>query len=363
MRMRAIVTVALCLFAVSLAILPVSGQVQVVRGFWTKPPESLDNLSILLGNIKRANFNTIFLVVFYDGQTIFPSRVFPRLPAYQGQDVAFEFVRAAHEQGFQVYAAVNLLYWRSTNKSSPLADQHPDWLERNAEGQVVGDDGLPGGAWVSPVLPEVWAALQQLVTELADQYAFDGIAFDYTRFALGDFLGYAAADRKAFLREYRIDPLDLDPLGLGTSKSDREKLASWQEKQITDLVNLLSGTFRRLRPQGKVAATVIPDYYANRLESPVRQDWATWADKGYLDVLIPQGITFSGPEVGPRLTKMRENRGVRIAPGIVPDFTVDTLSGPAQVSVVQGLGLVNYVIWSPDTVAGRRQALRQFGGF
>jgi len=41
---------------------------------------------------------------------------------------------------------------------------------------------------------------------------------------------------------------------------------------------------------------------------------------------------------------------------------VDALSGPAQANAAKGLGIVNYVVWSPDTVAGRRQVLRQFGG-
>jgi uncharacterized lipoprotein YddW (UPF0748 family) len=313
--------------------------------------------------MKRAGFNAVFLRVFHNGQTIFPSRVFPQHPEYRGDDPARIILDAAHARGLRVYAAIDTLYWQAPGSNSPVVEAHPEWVEANAEGVKVGDDGTPGGAFVSPVVAQVWSALEQLVSEIGKDYDFDGIAFDYARFAAGDFLGYNLTNRKAYLLKHSVDPIDIDPLGLATPKRDRESLAAWQEQQITDLVAALATTFRRLRPEGVVAAVVVADYYLNRLSNPTRQDWRAWVQRGLVQVLIAGGVAYTGPEADHRVRPLAELRGVITAAGVTPDENVAGLGVVSQIQAARQAGLLSYVVWMPEATGPWRAVLRALGGF
>ncbi|KPJ64063.1 hypothetical protein AMK68_02500 [candidate division KD3-62 bacterium DG_56] len=280
--------------------LPAHGQIVTIRGAWMEPPASLASAGVHLDMMKRAG---------------------------------------------------------------PAVEMHPEWTELNAEGVRVGDDGTPGGAFVSPAVGQVWSALEQLVGEIARNYEFDGIALDYARFATGDFLGYNLVDRKAFLLGHSLDPIDIDPLGLATSKRDRETLADWQEQQITELVAALANTFRRLRPEGVVAAVVVPDYYTNRLNNPVRQDWRTWVRRKLVQVVITSGIAYTGPETIQRVRPVVELQGMVTAAGIVPDQDVTGLDVVNQIEMARQAGLLSYVVWMPASRGPWRAVLRALGGF
>jgi len=356
----ALAALAACL---SCAALPAPAQIVTIRGAWMRPPEPVRSVGVQLDMMKRAGFNAIFLRVFYNGQTIFPSRVFPQHVAHHDTDAARIVLDAAHARGMRVYAAIDTLYWQAPGARSPAVEAHPEWVELNAEGVRVGDDGTPGGAFVSPAVAQVWSALEQLVGEIGRNYDFDGIAFDYARFATGDFLGYNLTDRKAYLLKHRVDPIDIDPLGLATSKRDRETMATWQEQQITDLVAALASTFRRLRPEGVVAAVVVPDYYANRLNNPVRQDWRAWVQRGLVQVVIAGGTAYTGPEAAQRVRPVVGLRSAITAAGIVPDQDVTGLDVVNQIEMARQAGLLSYVVWMPASRGPWRAVLRALGGF
>jgi len=66
-----------------------------------------------------------------------------------------------------------------TFKDNLLAEAHPEWAIKNANGELWRDrEGL---AWVDPFNPEVWAYNAALAEEAA-RLGFDEIQFDYVRF-------------------------------------------------------------------------------------------------------------------------------------------------------------------------------------
>jgi uncharacterized lipoprotein YddW (UPF0748 family) len=242
-----------------------------------------------MASAKQARLDAVFLLSFYDGQTIYPSRVFPRHKEFEGQDPLADYIKEARGQGLQVFAALETLLWKRPGGSSPAVALHPERVERNAAGQIVGDSGADG-AFAGPTDSQVVSLLEQLVLELVRRYELDGLAFDFLRLARGEFLGYSTTSRLGFLRQHSIDPLDIDPLGFATGRAERERMAEWLEESVTEVADKVCSAARRGRPGIKIAIVVEADYYQDRLQNPTRQDWWRWIEKGLPDLVICQSL-------------------------------------------------------------------------
>jgi uncharacterized lipoprotein YddW (UPF0748 family) len=254
----------------------------------------MDDAASVVASAKRAGLDAVFVLSFYDGQTIYPSRIFPRHKEFEGQDPLAEYIKEARAQGLQVFAALETLLWKRPGGSSSAVLLHPERVERNPAGEIVGEWG-GDGAFASPAHPRVISLLEQLVLELVRRYELDGVAFDFLRLARGEFLGYSTTSRLAFLRRHSIDALDIDPLGFATGRADRERLAEWLEESVSEAAEKVCSAARRGRPGIKVAIVVEADYYGDRLDNPVRQDWWSWVEKDLADVVICQGLPLGEP--------------------------------------------------------------------
>jgi len=328
-----------------------------VRGIWFWPHEGEGGAAQTMRQMERAGINTIFLLVFSGGHTVYPSRVFPQQDELRGQDPVAAFVGEAHARGMRVFAAMDTLYWQRPGSNSPAVGAHPERMERNAEGEIVDDDGRPGGAFASPSNPDVASLLQQLVSELAAKYPFDGIAFDYARLARGDYLGYSTATRAAYISAKGMDPADIDPLGYATELEQRRSFAAWLENQVSSLVEKLGASFRRVRQEGQVAAVILPDYYQNRLLNAARQDWLTWAQKGWVDAFIVADASVDDLQqaVSQRAALARGHRA-RLLAAITGHPASD------RAAAAYGAGFAGTVLWPGDSLSTRRALLREFGG-
>jgi len=328
-----------------------------VRGVWMWPAEGEAGAAQAVRQMERAGINTIFLLIFSGGRTAYPSRVFPQREEWQGQDPVAAFVNEAHAGNMRVFAAIDTLYWQQRGQDSPAVAAHPERMAANAEGMIVGDDGQPGGAFASPSSPEVVSLLQELVAEFAARYPFDGVAFDYARLARGDYLGYGITSRLAYLTASGMDPADIDPLGYATGMATRRDFAAWLEKQVSSVVERLSSSFRRVREGGLVAAVVLPDYYQDRLTNPARQDWMTWAQKGWVETLIAQDVAFSDPQ-------QAASQKANLTRGHQASVLAAVASRPAAAAVAaaDAAGFAGTVLWAGDSLSTRRAMLREFGG-
>ena len=328
-----------------------------VRAIWFWPHEGEQGAAQSVRQMERAGINTIFLLIFSGGCTAYPSRVFPQQDELRGQDPVAAFVGEAQARGMRVLAAIDTLYWQRPGSNSPAVAAHPERMERNAEGEIVGDDGRPGGAFASPSNADVVALLQQLVSELAAKYPFDGIAFDYARLARGDYLGYSTATRTAYISANKMDPADIDPLGYATQLEQRRSFAAWLENQVSSLVEKLGASFRRVRQEGQVAAVVLPDYYQNRLLNAARQDWLTWAQKRWVDTLIVADASVDDlQQAVSQRAALARGHGARLLAAITGHPASD------RAAVAYGAGFAGTVLWPGDSLSTRRSLLREFGG-
>ena len=353
----AAVAAAIALTAVSVAAQPVNPP---ITGIWISPFSGTDVVPSVVRMIARSNLNTIVVPVFYDGRTIYPSRIFPQHDAFAGGDPAVSIIDETHKRGMRAFAALDLLYWQSSASPSPAVANHQPWLERTAEGRVIGDIAGQPGAFVTPAEPRVKSLLADLASELASRYAFDGIIIDYGRWSRLDFLGYAEADRKLYLEEHHTDPLDIDLLGYATPDDMIQGLAQWQEQQITAVVQATAQAFRRGKPKGMVLTVVDPGYYTNRTVNPVRQDWRNWIGKDWLTAVMPDGLAY--PDADSGRSRILAATGSERAPVVALIRRSNALPAAAQINAVGTLGLQGFVLWGRDSLEQRRAVLREIGG-
>lgn len=351
-RRTSIAAIALTLAVASAA----AGQPATVRAIWVSPFSSAAVVPVAMRTIGSAGLDTVVVPVFYDGRVIYPSRVFPQHGRYAGSDPAAAVIAEAHRRGMRAFAALDVLYWQSSDDPSPAIANHPQWLERTAESRVIGDVAGRAGGFVSPSEPRVASLLADLAAELAARYDFDGVVLDYARWSRLDFLGYADADRKLYLQERRTDPLDVDLLGFDTPDDMIQALVSWQEQQITAVTAAVAQAFRRGQPAATVLAVVEPRYYVGRATDPVRQDWRSWLGQGWLTGVVPAGLTYSDPAA---LRSDLQANGLDRARAVALIRPSRTASLLRQMQVASSARLEGFILWGRDSLEQRRQVLRE----
>lgn len=197
----------------------------LLRGEWPR----------LIEQMRRKGLDTLYVPVFQDGQTLFPSRYFPQPRAYYGHDVLNEILNAAKPAGIRVVGVLHTLAWRNPGGSEVhwmrkrqgwldvdvLGRTRREWsLARNLPGKPDGTDWLEDpGIWADYVQPgnaEVRERLMGLAGELRHYPALDGVALDHwMRLAGSNYLypfpslGMAMPERAAALEKAGRDPIDI----------------------------------------------------------------------------------------------------------------------------------------------------------
>ena len=296
-----------------------------VRALWVTRTALTSPAAVaqLVDAAASGGFNTLVVQVRGRGDAYFRSSFEPRaaaLAAHPGFDPLADTLRHARRAGLQVHAwiAINLV---ASAAALPTARQHlvyrqPDWLmvprplaaelmaidprspeylrrlARWTSANAAGVEGL----YMSPLHP--WAAthVTRVITEIAANYAVDGVHLDYIRFPGTDF-DYSRAALQQFkvairpaltaAERRRADAEDRrDPLSYPTLFPDR--WLAFRQSRLTALVARIRATLTAIRPQAILSAAVVPD--AARAAETRFQDWRAWLDESLLDVVMPDGL-------------------------------------------------------------------------
>ena len=206
-------------------------------------PRTPDEARAVVARLPKMGLNALFLDVFTNGRTYFPNAALPPETDQSGA-VLQAALDAAKPLHMPVYAVVDTLCWRKDGASAhpkpwpagcsedlTISGEAPDQsiqrqmeahsiradFEQDYEMQEKGNQG-----WASPLDPAVRALLPRLVRALAASRGIAGVVFQDTLPPgylgstqeyddEGIALGYAPANRLAYLRTHRMDPVDLSP--------------------------------------------------------------------------------------------------------------------------------------------------------
>ncbi|HHV54257.1 MAG TPA: family 10 glycosylhydrolase [Firmicutes bacterium] len=258
-----------------------------LRGAWYRPVEtSAEEIATTLDRFAAAGFNALFLEMFWDGRTLWPSDIGKQLDQFRGWDPAAVWVEEAHRRGIELHAWVHIFNVgeRGAFSPGPIIEAHPDWALRTFDGSL--ESPLePGLVYVDPAAPAVHEYLASLFTELVTKYPLDGFEFDYIRYPAGagqtaTALMTSEAGRAAYRAETGVDPLELRP---NRPADAWRQWNQWRMQQVTRFVAEMGAKLRQIRPNLLLSAAVMAD--PSDARSSKLQDWPTWLKEGYLDFI------------------------------------------------------------------------------
>lgn len=292
---RPIVLGALVLLGLSLTARSLPGAIAQtgpeIRGTWLTTVDSrvlLDRqrMTQALDQLKAANFNTLYPVIWHEGYTLYPSAVAkqwlgrdrtPLHPELQNRDMLLELITQAHQRGLKVIPWFE--FGLMSTPQSSLAKLHPDWLSQRADGSTVwyeGPNQTEARVWLSPAHPQVQQFLKALLSELAANYDLDGVQLD-DHFGLRREFGYDPV----MVQQYRASHRNQPP---PTSLDDPEWLR-WRASQVSELTRSLFRSVKAKKPKALFALSPNSASFSYR---NFLQDWPTWERQGYVEELLLQ---------------------------------------------------------------------------
>jgi len=166
--------------------------------------------------------------------------------------------------------------------------QHPEWAMRNLDGEPIG--------YISPGHPEARKWIVSMLEEIVLKTQADGLVLDYLRYH----------NRPIQLDAYSAAQFEkeLSQAGKLTEDERAEKLQAFRERLLTELMADINTALRKAKPDLKIA---VYSWGPHILENHrVAQDWQTWVERGYLDMINISGYLYPEKNGDDYLAKLEE---------------------------------------------------------
>lgn len=286
-RMKTIPFFAIAIFLIVQAGLAQSGQLHStpIRGTWITNVASdvllsRENIKKAVLQSKSAGLTDLFVVVWNRGLTMYPSKVLKRHigqvqdERYAGRDPLQEIIEEAHQEGLKVHAWFEFGFSYAYKDSNNIwVDRFPAWVGRNNRGNALQKNGF---FWWNALHPGPQKLMMQLVLEVVNNYAVDGVQGDDRLPAMPAEGGYDAYTQQLYKKDRGL-PVPADP--------KEEGFLQWKADRLSAFGKALYTAVKKQKPACIVswAPSIFPWSKEQYL-----QDWPAWLNGGYADYIIPQ---------------------------------------------------------------------------
>ncbi|NJL49452.1 MAG: family 10 glycosylhydrolase [Leptolyngbyaceae cyanobacterium SM2_5_2] len=342
-----------------------------IRGVWLTNVDSPVLFSTpavdeTLQRLANYRFNTVYPAVWSWGYTLYPSQVAERATGYkqglypdleaQGRNEALEAAQGTRDlllDLLQTARRLNLsvIPWLEFGfmapANSPLAQRHPDWLTQKQGALPAArlmQEGRHPRVWLNPFHPQVQAFILDLVAELMDNYAVDGLQLD-DHFSLPVDFGYDPYTINLYRQEHNGKAPPANPY--------EAEWTRWRAAKITDFVGRVFRVVKARRPNAILSVSPNP---SNTAYIDALQDWPRWREIGYVEELIIQAYRDSLPSFrntlrDRELQKARQHipTGVGILAGL-KDHPVPMALIQQQVQTARSMGFAGVSFFYYDTL-------------
>lgn len=289
-----------------------------IRGVWitTTASTALDNrnnIKTTVENCKRAGINHIFMVVYNNARTMYPSQIMqsligvPILEKFNGRDPLQEMIEEAQAVGIKVHAWFEYGFASSYSANGgPIVAAKPHWAARDAGGGLTIKNGFD---WLNAFHPEVQQFMIDLFKEVVTKYNIDGVQGDDRLPALPTTAGYD----NYTLSLYRAEHNGADPPGNITDAA----WLQWRARKLNAFCKRLRNEMKALKPG--IIYTMSPSPYPWGLNEYL-QDWPTWVDSGWVDAVIPQCYRYDISAYNSTIAQQKSfhrNPNVPLYPGVL----------------------------------------------
>ena len=290
-----------------------------LRGTWvtnvaSEVLHSRENIRKAVQQAKFAGLNTLFVVVWNGGYTLYPSQVqrsyigVLQHPDFLGRDPLREMVEEGHRAGLKVHAWFEFGFsyaYKDTN--SLWLKKFPAWCGRNSKGELLQKNGF---YWWNALHPGPQGLLQSLVVEVVKNYAVDGVQGDDRLPAMPAEGGYDSYTQSIYSAAHQGAAIPAQPKD--------SAFVQWKSAQISQFGKKLYEAVKRQR--NNCIVSWAPSIYPWSREEYL-QDWPTWLKEGYADWVIPQIYRYNLPAYEKILKQLKEqvpdSLQYKIVPGIL----------------------------------------------
>ncbi len=256
---------------------------------------SAERLKERLVALKQSGMTDVFFETINAGYPIYPNSTVQPIqnPLIRGWDPLEVAVKEGHRLGLRVHAWVwcfavgnkrhNALLGVSEDTVGPVLSQPS--LQQST---LLMNDGsqIPNGQhefWLSPASDEAQAFLINWYTEIVSRYKVDGLQLDYIRYPFQSKTQRAGYDVSSLYNFTQAT-------GLNVNQVSATRYDQWKADNVSRFVLKVNKALKAQNPKLVISAAVFSLPRQDRLNA-IQQDWETWAERGWIDWLIPMAYT------------------------------------------------------------------------
>ncbi|GAB2545806.1 glycoside hydrolase family 10 protein [Rufibacter soli] len=290
----------LCLFLLFFSVTSCSGKEEVkpvdpvvkerFSGVWITNVAStaLDSRATIQEAVavcEKSGINNIFVVVWNRGRTLYPSQIMETqfgvkiADKFKGRDPLAEMIEEAHKKNIKVHAWFEYGFAAANNENGGLILQtKPEWAAKDASGALLKKNGFE---WMNAFKPEVQDFMISLVLEVVRNYNVDGVQGDDRLPALPSTGGYD---------DYTVNLYKNQHNGAVPPSNYKDaNWVNWRANLLTEFLGRMYKAVKEVKP-GVIVSTA-PSIHPWAKDEYL-QDWPTWLDKGYTDMVLPQHYRY-----------------------------------------------------------------------
>lgn len=262
-----------------------STETNAIRGVWltnvaSNALYSNENIKATIQTCKKSGINTIFVVVWNKGLTIYPSAIMQKEfgtlidPEFKGRDPLKELITEAKKENIKVHAWFEFGFTSAYGEfGKNILEKYPEWAAINKEGKPVVKNQFH---WMNGFLPDVQHFIQSLMIEVVKNYDIDGVQGDDRLPACPTEAGYDAYTTNLYKKEFGKNP----PLNTKDSL-----WVEWRTNLLTSFQKDLYTSIKKIKPH--ILVTTAPNIYPWAKEEYL-QDWPKWINNECTDLVFVQ---------------------------------------------------------------------------
>ena len=338
----------------------------VVRDHMT----SKSSIDEIIQFAEKNSYNVLFVQVRGRGDAYYLSKLVPRTHLLKKNefDPLQYILKKVKNKNIKIHAWMNVYYlWSSNQKplqSDHLLLNHPEWLDNKTPDFIDVEKMLKlmeknikingEGFYLAPTHPEVDAHLQNVVTELLQNYQLDGIHFDYIRYhAFG--WGMNPIGLNSFLNHSSTMP-GLPSLNL----QNKPKFSDFKKSAITKFLEKSSMRIRAYQPNCTISAAVKPNLES--AHNNFGQEWDLWLEKGYIDWAVPMNYTRVNKIFKENISSMKQGLEADLIENIIMGIGVynqNYKSAGQKIIETQknnfgGVSIFSYTVFKTDPIYSKK---------
>lgn len=311
----------------TLLTMPLSPPKAELRGVWltTTANDALQTpakTESTLRRLKDIGLNTVYVEVWKNGYTQFPSRALSAVTGVdrhpnlgKSRDLLDETLREAHRNGLTYIAWFEYGFMAAhEGTQNELLEKRRHWMTATSDGSLISEQNP--FVWMNPSRPECQEFLLKLIKEAVRNYPIDGIQLD-DRIAWPTSMGYDPFTVAAYARAHE-----------GASPPQNAKdpaWVRWRAERVTEFAERLSRELKAIRPN--LIVSISPAVYPWSLEN-YACDWPKWLRNGWMTEFVPQVYRKAAADFArdwKSQFELFENPGSRLAAGVMVDGSQGTV--------------------------------------